>query len=209
MAAMPPTFRGTCFQCGYESPELTAGGFAILVTDRDEDRRRRAGESVPVVLHPFADFVLDEFGLSFHSTAWGGQLVEVQTLVCRDCGRATETRRLTAGGVAIGCGGCTAIAASGLVAGVVASFAIGNPFLGAGVGVALCVLVAAIIEFGSNRFVRNRYRERAAAVDTPRMCVHCGGWNCVRPGPRSGPFPCPDCGETAVRIVPVARSGGA
>ncbi len=206
---MPPTFRGTCSHCGYESPELSAGGFAILVTDRDEDRRRRAGEPVPVVLHPFAEFVLDEFGLSFHSAAWGGQLVETHTLVCRDCGRGTEARRLTAGGVAIGCVGCSGIALGGLVAGVAAGFALGNPFLGAGVGIAACVLTAAVVEFGSDRFVRARFRERADAVDTPRLCAHCGGGNCVRPGPRGGPFPCPDCGETAVRLVPVARSGGA
>lgn len=207
--AMPPVFRGTCSHCGYESPVFSSGGFAIMVTDRDEDRRRRAGETVPVVLHPFAEFVLDEFGLSFHSAAWGGQLVEVQSLICRDCGRGSEVRRLTAGGVAIGCGGCSAIALSGLVAGTAAAFALNNPFLGAGVGVAFCVLTAAAVEFGADRFVRHRYRERAAAVDTRRMCSQCGSWNCVRPGPRSGPFPCPDCGETAVRLVPVARSGGA
>jgi predicted RNA-binding Zn-ribbon protein involved in translation (DUF1610 family) len=206
---MPPTFRGTCTNCGYVSPELTPGGFAVFVTDADEDRRRRDGERLPVVLHPFADFVLDEFGLSFATTAWGGQLVEVQNLVCRDCGRATETRRLTAGGVAIGCGGCSAIAALGFVAGVAATFAFENPFLGAGVGVGFCVLTAAAVEFGANRFVRRRFRERVAAVDTPRMCSHCGSGNCVLPGPRGGPFPCPDCGEAAVRIVPVARSGGA
>lgn len=201
---MPLVFRGNCEQCGYESPDLSPGGFAVLVTDSDEDRRRRNGENLPVVLHPFAEFVLDEFGLSFHSTAWGGQLVEVRNLVCRDCGRTTESRHLTAGGVAIGCGGCSAIAATGFIVGLVSAFVVGNPFLGAGIGVALCVLSATGIEFGANRLVRRRYRERADAVDVPPMCSHCGGWHCVPPGPRGGPFPCPECGQTSVRMVPIA-----
>ena len=205
---MPLRFRGNCSHCGYESPEMSPGGFAVFVTDRDEDQRRRRGQSVPVVLHPFKDFVLDEFGLSFHSTAWGGQLVEVQNLVCRDCGRVTESRRLTAGGVAIGCGGCSAIAVAGLVIGVVSGLVASNPFIGAGIGVACCVLAATAIEFGATRLVRRRFPERAEAVDAPRMCSNCGGWNCARLGARGGPFPCPDCGETSVRMVPVARSGG-
>lgn len=207
---MPLTFRGNCSQCGYETPELIPGGFAVLVTDQEEDLRRQRGQTVPVVLHPFKDFVLDEFGLTFHTTAWGGQLVEVQNLVCRDCGRVSESRRLTAGGVAIGCGGCSAIAGLGLVAGLVTGLLIANPFLGAGIGIAFCVLTATGIEFGANRYVRWRYRERAEAVELSRMCTHCGGWNCVQLGTRGGgPFPCPDCGENAVRMVPVARSGGA
>lgn len=205
---MPATVRGTCSHCGYESPTFVPAGFAVLITDADEDRRRQLGETVPIVLHPFRDYVLEEFDLSFHSTAWGGQLVEVQNLICRDCGRSTETRRLTAGGVAIGCGGCSAIAVLGMIAGAATAFAVGNPFIGAGVAVALSVILATGIEFGANRFVRWRYRERAAAVDTSRMCSHCGGWNCVLAGPRGGPFPCPECGENTVRMVPIARSGG-
>ncbi len=206
---MPLSFRGSCNECGYETPELKPGGFAILVTDRDEDRRRRQGEPVPVVLHPFTDYVLDEFGLSFATSAWGGQLVEIQNLICRDCGHITESRRLTAGGVAIGCGGCSAIAVMGLITGITIGFLIGNPFIGAGIGVALCVFSATVIEFGASRLVRWRYRERADAVDRPRMCYHCGGWNCVPLGTRGvGPFPCPDCGGISVRLVPIARTGG-
>lgn len=205
---MPLVFRGNCSHCGYESPEVSPGGFVVFVTDADEDARRRNGEPVPVVTHPFAEFVLEEFGLSFHSTAWGGQLVEVQNRVCRDCGRVTEQRRLTAGGVAIGCGGCAGIAGMGMVLGIATGLLVANPFVGAGLGVALCVLLVTTIEFGANRYVRWRYKERADAIDTPGMCQHCGGWNGVQVGTRGGgPFPCPECGETSVRMVPIARPG--
>ena len=180
---MPLVFRGNCSHCGYESPDVSAGGFVVFVTDREEDARRRQGETLPVVTHPFAEYVLEEFGLSFHSTAWGGQFVEVQNLVCRDCGRVTQHRRLTAGGVAIGCGGCAGIGAMGLVLGIAVGFFVANPFVGAGLGIALCVLLATGIEFRANRLVRWRYRERAEAVDTTRMCHHCGGWNCVPSAP--------------------------
>ncbi len=205
---MPLVFRGDCSHCGYESPEVSAGGFVVFVTDREEDARRRRGEPVPVVTHPFANYVLEEFGLSFHSTAWGGQLVEVQNLVCRDCGRVTQHRRLTAGGVAIGCGGCAGIGGMGLVLGIAVGFFVANPFIGVGIGITLCVLLATSIEFGASRLVRWRFRERAEAIDTTRMCHHCGGWNCVPVGSRGGgPFPCPECGETSVRMVPIARPG--
>src|SRR2546421_506679 len=63
-AALPAVYGGPCGGGGYKPPPVTAGGPHVLVTDPDEDRRRRAGEPVPVVLHPLTPYVLDEFGLS-------------------------------------------------------------------------------------------------------------------------------------------------
>src|SRR4051794_38576837 len=48
---MPPVYQGPCSGCGYEPPPVTPGGPCLLVTDADEDRRRRAGEHLPVVFH--------------------------------------------------------------------------------------------------------------------------------------------------------------
>lgn len=198
---MPLVFHAACADCGYESPALSPGGFAVLVPDTDEPTPPILGRRHPPVLHPFAPYVLDEFGLTFASAAWGGQLVEFETVVCRDCGRVFERRRLTAGGAAIGCAGCLTLAAAAAVVAVVVAIAVGNPFVGLGVGAVAAVAVAAVIECGASGIVRRRYRDRVGQVDTPRTCPDCGGRRCSRVGSGGGPFPCPSCGHRAVRIV--------
>jgi len=131
---MSPTYRITCPTCGYESRPRVGADFQLLVTDAAEDDRRRAGEPVPVVYHPFTDFVLDEFGLSFASAAWGGRLVAVCGAVCRGCGHTFDRRHLTAGGVRVGCGGCLGLAAGGVIISMATGVLVGNPFIGLGVG---------------------------------------------------------------------------
>jgi ribosomal protein L37AE/L43A len=202
---MPLVFHAACADCGYEAADLSPGGFAVLVPDAETDSPPILGRHHPPVLHPFAPFVLDEFGLSFATAAWGGQLVERETVVCRECGRVFERRRLTAAGAAVGCGGCLAIAGGAFAVAVVVGLVTGNPFVGAGAGAVVAVAAGAVAEFGASAFVRRRFRERAATVDTPRTCPDCGGRRVARVGSNGGPFPCPACGRRAVRIVPVAK----
>lgn len=201
---MPLVFHAACDRCDYAAPDLPAGGFAVYVPD-PPDAAPLLGRHHPPVIHPFAPFVLDEFGLSFASAAWGGRLIEVESVICTDCGRPFERRRLTAGGAAIGCGGCLAIAGGGFAVGLTAAVLAGNPFVGAGAGTATAVAAAAALEFGSSALVRLRFRDRAAAVDTPRGCPDCGSRRAARVGSGGGPFPCPGCGRRAVRVTPVVR----
>lgn len=200
---MPLVFRAACGECEYQSADIPPGGYAVLVPDPDGPPLLAADH--PPVLHPFAPFVLDEFGLTFATAAWGGQLVERSSMACRDCGRVFERRRLTAGGAALGCGGCGVIAGLAVALGAVAAFASGNPFVGGGVGAVAGVLLAAGVEMGASAIVRGRYPDRARAVDTPRTCPGCHGNRVARVGSGSGPFPCPACGRRAVRFTAVAR----
>jgi hypothetical protein len=199
---MPVVFQGCCSACGYDTPPVTAGGPCVLVTDADEDRRRRIGEPVPVVLHPLAPYVLDEFGLSFASAAWGGRLVEVRQLVCRDCGRAFERRWLTAGGVPVGCGGCLGIVAAGGLAAAATAVIAENPFLGLAVGGLTGAGLLAAIELGGSPLVRRRYPHRAAAVRTSPACPDCGSRAGIPVDRLRGPVPCPRCGTRALNYLP-------
>jgi hypothetical protein len=203
---MAVVYRGSCSVCGYESEPTTAGGPHVLVTDDDEDRRRRAGEDVPVILHPLTPYVLDEFGLSFAAAAWDGRLVDVRRLVCRDCGRVYESRRLTAGGVPVGCGGCLGIAAVAVVIAVAAGAILQNPFAGVTVGALAGVGLFAGIELGGSALVRRRFPHRAAAVATPPGCPACGGRVGVPVDRAAGPVPCPQCGGRSLRYLAVGRA---
>lgn len=200
---MPLVFHAACDECDYVAPALPAGGFAVYIPD-PPDAAPLLGRDHPPVVHPFAPYVLDEFGLTFASAAWGGRLVAVQSLLCSECGRHFERRRLTAGGAALGCGGCLTVAVGGFTVGLAVAFLSGNPFVGAGVGVAVGVAVTAILEIGATAIVRYRYPDRTAAVDTPKECPHCGGRRAMKVK-AGGPFPCPGCGARAVRLTPVVR----
>lgn len=202
---MPTVYQGTCTACGYEGRPVTAGGPCLLVTDADEDRRRRAGEPVPVLLHPLVPSVLDEFGLSFALAAWGGRLVEVRRVVCRDCGRVYDRRRLTAGGVPVGCGGCLGIAAVGGVVAVATGAAAGNPFVGLAAGGLAGASLLAGVELGASAIVRRRFRYRAAAVRTPPGCPDCGGRHVTPVDRTRGPVPCPQCGSRTLRFQSTRR----
>jgi hypothetical protein len=196
---MPPLFQGTCSACGYEPPPVSPGGPCLLVTDAAEDRRRRIGEHVPVVLHPLTPYVLNEFGLSFALAAWGGRLVEARRLVCPDCGRVYERRWLTAGGVPVGCGGCLGIAVFAGAAAAAAGVAARNPFAGLAIGGAAGAGLLAAAELGASVIVRWWYPERAAAVRTPAECPDCGGRPGIRVNKLRKTVPCPQCGSKTMR----------
>ncbi len=199
-------FRSSCTSCEYQSDPISAGGLGIFVTSFEDDERRQFGESPAVVILPFERYILDEFGLSFYSAAWGGQLVELSPMVCRDCGQLSERRRLSAGGVAIGCAGCLGIAITSLTLAVLVAIVVGNPFIGAAVGAGGGVLVSAMIEFGASRIVRYRYANRVNAIDTPPECPHCESLRCVKIESGVGALPCPDCQQRTLVIVPFATS---
>jgi hypothetical protein len=202
---MSVLIRRHCTECDYDPPTLPAADFAIFVTDREEDERRRAGQALPVVLHPLTPFVLDEFGLSYQRAAWGGQLINQTNYVCRDCGTVFEHRKLTAGGVTIGCGGCLLVGVLVFVVGLMVAFATGNPFIGSGVGVSLGVLVATGTELTAHWVIRWRYPERVQAVDSPALaCPTCQGER-VLPLVRAvgQTFLCPRCGQRGQQFTPV------
>jgi hypothetical protein len=204
---MSVTYRRHCTECEFQPPDITAGGFSVFVTNSEEDARRQGGETLPVVLHPLMPYVLDEFGLSYHSVAWGGQLVAVQNCVCRECGHVFEKRQLTTGGVTIGCGGCVVVAVLVFVVGAIVAFASGNPFIGSGVGVAVGVLAATGTEWSAHWLVRWRYPRRAEAVDTEPACRTCGSSRWLLLASAVGQaLPCPNCGQRGQQFTPISRA---
>jgi hypothetical protein len=202
-------YQGTCSACGYTSPPVTAGGLHLLTIVGDEDERRQAGEPIPVELQPLNAAVLDQYGLSFPTAAWGGRLVEVQRVVCQGCGRAYERRWLTSGRVPVSCSGCLAVIAAAAAVATTAAAVAGNVFVGLVAGGFLGAILLATVELGSSRIIRNRYPHRVAAVDTPSTCPDCGAAAALPPDRLRGPVPCPRCGATALDYLPTESGGTA
>ena len=197
---MAERFRASCSACGYESAARPAQGVAVLVTDAEEDTRRRT-EDVPLVFHPLAPFVLDEFGLSYPAAAWGGQLVLVRAVVCPDCGSSHEHRYLTAGGASAGCAGWLVVGLFGAFVALVSGLLVGNPFLGAALGGGVAVGLLATAELGASVIVRSLYPRRARAVEGANACPNCGSRGGVRVSALPAKLPCPQCGEARLMVA--------
>jgi hypothetical protein len=80
-----------------------------------------------------------------------------------------------------------------------------NFCLGAFVAYVLGLASWAVAYAAGWAYTRLRFRERARAVSEPSCCPRCGSRRYAGAESRRL-FPCPQCGEQAMRVLPVGRS---
>jgi transcription elongation factor Elf1 len=202
---MPLIFEGRCSACEAVTPRTSDGYMAVYVDEPALTHAHPCDPNLVILAHPGESWILKEIGYSFEAASLGGRLVSVAKVFCQACGQPFEIRRLTAGLGAFGCVGCFALVVGGVAAIVGVKSLLGN-WIGYLVGCAVFVLLMTVAESAVVRFVRSKYPERVARLDTPAICPHCGSPKYSRPGSLRGLFPCVACGQKAVRFRIVGKS---
>jgi ssDNA-binding Zn-finger/Zn-ribbon topoisomerase 1 len=217
---MPTIFQASCNHCLFASDifpaeygavfvdkpaserinSVVAG--AVMFDDAKEAEVAEQGDPRLVVLaHPVESAILAETGFTWITVAWAGRYVRVRRVVCRSCGTLFEVRRLTCP-IALGCMVGSIV---GLTVGISygiweRSFCFG---FWAANGMALGFWATAFMAGSS--YTRLRFKARAKAIDGPYHCPNCGSRRYVGIETRRS-FPCPKCGECAMRVRSVGFS---
>jgi predicted Zn-ribbon and HTH transcriptional regulator len=204
---MPAVYQAHCSACNVTSPIGSEGYWAVFLDEPTTSRWAHPDDPHFVVLgHPLESHILSEIGYSYQDAAWGGRLVLVTKAFCRSCGSRFEIRRLSASLGAFGDLGCFGVGTAALGAGVGVGMWVGQGWAGFSAGWATSVFLFGVVESGVRWFVRRRYADRVARVDTPATCPHCGSQDYTRARPFRGPIPCVECGQRAVRLHCVGKS---
>jgi predicted Zn-ribbon and HTH transcriptional regulator len=201
---MPMIYEGRCSACEATTPRTSDGYLAVIVDHAPQDYRHPETLNMAILAHPLETLILEELGFTYRSATRAGRLVSVDSVLCRDCGRPFEIRKLTAGLIpAIGCLPVIILAS---IAGIIAAVQLNSLFWGCLWSLCALVLFAWMADFSVYRFVRWQHSERVKQVDTPGCCPHCHSKRYEHPGTLRGKVPCLKCGERAVTYRGVAIS---
>jgi hypothetical protein len=197
---VPLIFEGCCSACGAVTPR-TSGFYRAVYLDEPTTSAHVHPEDPHLVIlaHPVESLILQETGCTDLSATLGGRLVSVVVVFCLSCGHLFEIRRLTAGFVTLGVGGCLGALALSVAMGVALSLWIGGA-LGVVAGVAGVGLLLVLLDWLVWAIVRVWHRDRARQVATPCECPHCGGHEYAPPRIRLKAVPCVACGKRAVEV---------
>ncbi len=216
---LPTIFQAQCDHCSFVSDVFPAEYGAIYL-----DEPQPAGENtlvagiaffegakgkvaiqgdrrLVVLAHPIEDAILAETGLTWESLVWAGRYVRIRRVVCKSCGTLFEIHRLACPpGL-----GCMVGSFVGLPVGVAfglweRSFCFGF-WVAYGIAFGFCCAA----NLAGWVYIRLRFKGRAKAIDGPPCCPNCHstGWASVE---RRRTFPCPQCGQKAMRVRSVGKS---
>jgi len=204
---MPIVYQATCSDCGYADPVRSEGYSAVIVDGPSPSPFVHPEEGRLVVLaHPLESMIMEELGLSHQSAALGGRLVRVRPVICPACGTSYELRRLSAGSAALGCSGCLGMLGAGAGIGVLVGWH-GHSFSGGLAAGWFSVWgIVGFAEWVTDRYVRQRYQDRARTFDRGPGCPRCGCAKVVAFRWRWRALPCPQCGERTLRVRSVGIS---
>lgn len=204
---MAAIFQGTCKHCGYQSAADADTALAVLISQDHV----ALGEPLNKLLvsydvgnlvsaehlcliqlaHPLKDSILKSAGLTMRDASSNGQLVRLQSVVCRECGTTFRRRRLIACGL-----GCFSTLAICLIVGFAAGYSRGSIAIGfiAAYG-AIFVIAAAdpVIQWWKLR----AFRERAYALTGAGNCPNCGS-DSIQSVCKSTSVTCPSCRQRSM-----------
>jgi hypothetical protein len=217
---LPTIFQARCSRCPFVSDmfpseygavfvdqpasngitSVVAG--AVLFQHTGEAEVAEQGDPRLVVLaHPIESHILAETGYTWLTLAWAGRFVRVRRVVCKSCGTLFEVRRLTCPPAV----GCEVGLVIGLIVGVFYGFREGHfcSGLSAAGGIALGFYL--MTSLAGWIYARFRFKARAKIIDGPHNCPKCKSKGYVGVQTRRT-FPCPKCGEFAMRVQSVGMS---
>ena len=156
-----------------------------------------------VLAHPLEGQILDDAGYTWDTVKIAGRFVVTYEVVC-ECGTVFKVRKLT-GPAVVGGWGSLLVFAGTLSGGIAIGLWMKSLWMMMGTFLVL-MLVCGIADGVYGRwYIRRYFRERAKAIDGPSQCPNCGSRNFVSIA-SSRKFPCPQCGQTAMRFITVART---
>lgn len=215
---MPSLFQGVCRRCGYKTPVLTEGYFAVLVDEPQSEKQHEvagavitdgeggamavAGDPRFVVLrHPIESSDLAGTGYTWSDLLWEGRYIEVTNVVCGQCGTVFQHRRLVAPGQT----GCMAALVLGLVTGLSVGIWQHSILLGLFACGRLAVSIGMVTDLLERLYLRRHFSKRNATLAAERACPKCHAEdaNAVGHGRR---VTCPACSTKAMRFVIVGIS---
>jgi hypothetical protein len=214
---MPTIYQARCADCKFESTTFSEGYNAVLLHDpNDAGAIPSPPHNIPeifiddrrphlcVLAHPLESNALEACQISFADAAKQGRLIQVQTALCKDCGKIYERLRLR-GYPGPGCLPCLGV-------GIVSGIALGY-FQGAFLGFAAASMAIWVTVFLSENVlgkmieskVRARFSGRVQWLEANDHCTACGSKSFATPE-RARSLPCPQCRQKALSVHSVGRS---
>lgn len=204
---MAVIYEARCSACNYSPMRMDDGYLALIVGDPGNSSFAHPEDSrLVIVAHPVEHMVLDQFGESYRSAGLGGRLLEIQNVICANCGTFYELRRLTADFKTLGCQPLLFPLAVACVLGGLVAWRADSICLGFFVGWLSILMNLYVLDLVTDRLVRRRFANRCKEFDRRADCPKCGSRRYARIRWRLRPLPCARCGKRALRITYYGKS---
>jgi ssDNA-binding Zn-finger/Zn-ribbon topoisomerase 1 len=219
---MPSVYEAQCPRCGCKGRHSTARYGAVFMDEPVEEEslttKAHAVQSrsnltalvadpedcrMLVLAHPLEGRILKEAGYTWDTVKKAGRFVLVDEVVC-ECGKTFRVRKLMGPAFSGGVGSCLVFAGM-LMATIDAGLQMESFWFAIGALLVITWSYVVAEQAYGRWYIRCYFRERAKAIDGPSQCPDCGSKDFVSIA-RSRTFPCPQCGETAMRFITVART---